>query len=138
MLTYIISIIIRVCVSTSSVTPNSSVNLSVSSSGEFDGRNVYIEQDGEFNITCMAAGGPKNSHFWRLNGYSITANETFTILSFVQDSMSVSILRVRSVDAATHKGNYICEVINEVSDHAGGLTVHGELISFLTVTFVFI
>ena len=82
----------------------------------------------------MAAGGPENSHFWRLNGYSITTDETLTILSFVQDSMSVSILSVRSVDAAIHKGNYICEVINEAGDHASGLTVHGELMSFLTVT----
>ena len=108
------------------VTPNNSVNFSVSSSGVFDGRNLYIEKGGEFNITCMAAGGPENSHFWRLNGEMITNNVSFTISSSAHDSMSVSILSVSSVDANTHKGNYVCEVINEAGDHASGLTVHGK------------
>ena len=99
--------------------------LSVSSSGEFIGRQLYIKQEGEFSISCAAQGGPENSHFWRLNSYTIMNNESFVISSSTNDSMSVSILSVSSVDAATHKGNYVCEVINEAGDHASGFTVVG-------------
>ena len=107
------------------VTPDDSVMLSVTGSGEFVDCNLYIEQEGNFEISCMAAGGPNNTHTWIQNGINISNSDNFNISSSGNDTMSISILSVDSVDAAIHKGSYSCEVVNEAGDHIQGLTITG-------------
>ena len=107
------------------VTPDDSVMLSVTGSGEFVDSNLYIEQEGIFEISCMAAGGPNNMHTWIQNGVDISNNDNFDISSSGNDAMSISILSVDSVDAAIHKGSYSCEVVNEAGYHIQGLTITG-------------
>lgn len=101
----------------------------VETSGEFQDSNIYVEQEGQFSISCLASGGPNNTHIWkRGNGASISdGSDGYTISHSINDTMSASVLSVSSVDAATHKGDYICEVINDAGDHFGRLTVHGKL-----------
>ncbi len=100
----------------------------VVSSGQFDGKNLYVEQNGTFDISCMAEGGPDNVHTWMLNDFEIT-NDTdmFSITASTNHSMSVSVLTVSSVDAAIHKGSYVCDVVNQAGDHSAELTVYGKL-----------
>ena len=100
--------------------------LTVETSGEHNDDYIYVKQGGNFTITCMASGGPNNTHIWRLDDVIITNSmDEFDISTSVNDSMSVSVLSIDKVDAATHKGSYTCEVLNEAGDHFGGLTVHG-------------
>ena len=107
------------------VTPNNSVMLTVDGSGDFVGRSLYIEQGGDFEISCMAAGGPNNTHIWKQEGVTINSGSNFNISSSSNDTMSISILSVNSVDAAIHKGSYSCEVMNDAGEHFNGLIIHG-------------
>ena len=99
--------------------------LSVTGSGNFVESNLYIEQGGDFEISCMAAGGPNNTHTWIQNGVDISNSVNFNISSSGNDTMSISTLRVDSVDAAIHKGSYSCEVVNEAGDHIQDITITG-------------
>ena len=103
--------------------------LSVTGSGNFVDSNLYIEQEGNFEISCMAAGGPNNTHTWIQNGVNISNSDNFNISSSGNDTISISILSVDSVDAAIHKGSYSCEVVNEAGDHIQGLTITGICIT---------
>ena len=109
------------------VTPDDSVMLSVTGSGNFVDSNLYIEQEGNFEISCMAAGGPNNTHTWIQNGVDISNSDNFNISSSGNDTMSISVLSVDSVDTAIHKGSYSCEVVNEAGYHIQGLTITGIL-----------
>ena len=69
---------------------------------------MYVEQGQELNLTCTAEGGPDNIYEWILNGARLEGSEAVSIIS----TANSSILSIGSVDAASHKGTYMCNVTN--------------------------
>ena len=84
---------------------------------------VYVNQGDEFNLTCSAQGGPNNVHQWTHDN----ADE-LSITSSSSDTMSKSVLRVTSVDAAIHQGIYTCNVSNMAGYEANTSRVVGKYI----------
>ena len=84
---------------------------------------VYVNQGDEFNLTCSAQGGPNNVHQWTHDNADV-----LSITSSSSDTMSKSVLRVTSVDAATHQGIYTCNVSNMAGYEANTSRVVGKYI----------
>ena len=82
---------------------------------------MYVEQGQELNLTCTAEGGPNNIYEWILNGAKLEESEVISITSKADSS----ILSVGSVDAASHKGTYTCNVTNADGSDQDTQTVTG-------------
>ena len=89
-----------------------------------DGR---VLQENELVFTCEARGGPDNVVLWTKNGDPITEDGMLTITTVVFSTYSNSTLRIASVDAARHKGNYTCHVSNEAGEDSASLVVVGKI-----------
>ena len=89
---------------------------------------VYVNQADEFNLTCSAEGGPNNVHQWTLDGTGVMQTGVLSITSSTNDTESKSVLRVTSVDAATHQGIFTCNVSNMAGYEANTSRVVGKYI----------
>ena len=87
---------------------------------------VYVNQGDEFNLTCSAKGGPNNVHQWTRNGTVVIQTGVSSITSSTSDTESKSVLRVTSVDAATHQGIFTCNVSNMAGYEANTSRVVGK------------
>lgn len=85
-----------------------------------------MEQEDELYITCNAQGGPNNTYEWTRNGEEVVASGSLNITTVSSQSMSTSTLRISSVDAAMHKGNYTCFVSNEAGEESTSVVVVGK------------
>ena len=79
-------------------------------------------------IICNAQGGPNNTYIWTYNGEEIEESDLLNITTIVSHTMSVSTLRISSVDAAKHKGNYTCSVSNMAGEDNSSIVVTGMLL----------
>ena len=87
---------------------------------------TLTKQGGTFSLECRAEGGPNNQHVWYHRGVAVVATSELTITSSSNDTHSVSILSVSNVDAATHKGDYTCNVTNMAGSESKTSTVVGK------------
>ena len=85
----------------------------------------FVDEGEEFVITCNALGGPNNTYKWTLNGEEIVESDVLNITTVTFDTMSTSTLRISSVDAATHKGNYTCTVSNTAGEDTTSIVLVG-------------
>ena len=87
---------------------------------------TLTKQGGTFSLECRAEGGPNNQYQWFFNdGSLLVSNALINITSFRNATHSVSILSISNVDAATHKGDYTCNVINMAGSESKTSTVVG-------------
>ena len=84
------------------------------------------KQGGIFSLECRAEGGPNNQYIWYHRGVVVVTTSVLTIISSSNDTHSVSILSVSRVDAATHKGDYTCNVTNMAGSESKTSTVIGK------------
>ena len=89
---------------------------------------TLTKRGGTFNLECRAEGGPNNQHVWYHRGVLLADNSVLTITSFSNDTHSVSILSLSNVNAATHKGDYTCNVTNMAGSASKTSTVVGKSI----------
>ena len=89
---------------------------------------TLTKQGGTFSLECRAKGGPNNQHVWYHRGELLADTSVLTITSSSNETDSVSILSVSSVDAATHKGDYTCNVTNMAGSESKTSTVVGKLV----------
>ena len=87
---------------------------------------TLTKQGGTFSLECRAEGGPNNQHVWYHKGVLLVDTSVLTITSSSNDTHSVSILSVSNVDAATHKGDYTCNVTNIAGSESKTSTVVGK------------
>ena len=87
---------------------------------------TLTKQEGTFSLECRAEGGPNNQHVWYHRGVLLADTSVLTIMSSSNDTHSVSILSVSNVDAATHKGDYTCNVTNMAGSESKTSTVVGK------------
>ena len=89
---------------------------------------TLTKQGGTFSLECRAEGRPNNQHVWYHRGVLLTDSSVLTITSSSNNTHSVSTLNVSNVDAATHKGNYTCNVTNMAGSESKTSTVVGKSI----------
>ena len=87
---------------------------------------TFTTQEDIFNLECRAEGGPNNQHVWYHRRVLLTDTSVLTITSSINDTHSVSVLSVSNVDAATHKGDYTCNVTNMAGSESKTSTVVGK------------
>ena len=87
---------------------------------------TLTKQGGTFSLECRAEGGPNNQHVWYHRGVLLANTSVLTITSSSNDTHSVSILSVNNVDAATHKGDYTCNVTNMAGSESKTSIVFGK------------
>ena len=87
---------------------------------------TLTKQGGTFSLECRAEGGPNNQHVWYHRGVAVVATSELTITSSSNDTHSVSVLTRSNVNAATHKGDYICNVTNMAGSESKTSTVVGK------------
>ena len=87
---------------------------------------TLTKQGGTFSLECRAEGGPNNQHVWYHRGVLLADNSVLTITSFSNDTHSVSILSLSNVNAATHKGDFTCNVTNMAGSASKTSTVVGK------------
>ncbi len=79
---------------------------------ELTGPNFVISET-NYSYTCSAYGGPENVFIWMINGTVIEDDDQYDINREMTNlTSSSSELKILSVDAATNKGNYSCNVSN--------------------------
>ena len=74
---------------------------------------------------CSAQSGPNTTYKWTLNGQDVVENDVLNITTINNNLMSTSTLRISSVDAATHKGNYTCTVSNPAGEDSTSIIIVG-------------
>ena len=87
---------------------------------------TLTKQGGTFSLECRAEGGPNNQHVWYHRGVAVVITNVLTIISLTSDTRSGSVLSVHNVDAATHKGDYTCNVTNMAGSESKTSTVIGK------------
>ena len=87
---------------------------------------TLTKQGGTFSLECRAKGGPNNQHVWYHRGVRLADTSVLTITSSSNETDSISILSVSNVDAATHKGDYTCNVTNAAGSESKTSTVVGK------------
>ena len=86
---------------------------------------TLTKQGGTFSLECKAEGGPNNQHVWYHRGV-LADTSVLNITSSSNNTHSVSTLSVSNVDAATHKGDYTCNVTNMAGSESTTSTVVGK------------
>ena len=99
--------------------------VSLKDTSVIEGTTGLVGQGDEVVIICNAQGGPNNTYKWALNGEEIVESDVLNITTVLYDTMSTSTLRISSVDAATHKGNYTCTVSNTAGEDTTSIVLVG-------------
>ena len=90
-----------------------------------EGSSGLVEQNEEVWLMCNAQGGPNNTYQWLHDGVPVIESSSLNVSTVNYHSMSTSTLRISSVDAATHKGNYTCIVSNKAGQDVTSIIVVG-------------
>ena len=92
---------------------------------EIKGSDGLLEQGNELVISCTAPGGHNNTLKWTHNRADIQQTVILNITTVITDTFINSTLRISSVDASEHKGNYTCVVSNIAGQESSSLLVVG-------------
>ena len=109
--------------------------VSLKDTAVIEGTDGIVEQNGEVVIICNAEGGPNNTYEWTLNG-EVVESDVLNITTVISHTMSTSTLRISSVDAATHQGNYTCTVSNNAGEDSTSIVVTGKLFKLIIIIIV--
>ncbi len=104
---------------------SSIIIVSLKDTAVIEGTDGIVEQGGEVVIICNTQGGPNNTYRWTLNGEDVVESDVLNITTITDHTMSTSTLRISSIDAATHKGNYTCLVTNTAGEDSTSIVVTG-------------
>ena len=73
-----------------------------------------VKQGDRLELVCQAGGSLDSVFQWRLNGEIIEENGSISITTSTVGTLSNSTLTISSINASDHKGNYTCQVTNDV------------------------
>ena len=74
---------------------------------------MFATERQQTSYNCSAYGGPDNVFIWMIDGIVIEDDNQYDISREMTNlTSSSSELKILSVDAATNKGNYSCNVSN--------------------------
>ena len=79
---------------------------------------------------CSALSGSNTTFKWTLDGQDVVESDVLNITTIYNNTMSTSTLRISSIDAATHKGNYTCLVSNLAGEDSTSIVVTGKFMKY--------
>ena len=79
---------------------------------------------------CSALSSSNTTFKWTLDGQDVVESDVLNVTTIYNNTMSTSTLRISSIDAATHKGNYTCLVSNLAEEDSTSIVVTGKFMKY--------
>ncbi len=104
--------------------------VSLEGTSVIEGSDGLVEQGEELYLMCSALSSSNTTFKWTLDGQDVVESDVLNITTIYHNTMSTSTLRISSIDAATHKGNYTCLVSNLAEEDSTSIVVTGKFMKY--------
>ena len=91
-----------------------------------EGSDGFVNQGEELYLICTSPGGPGVDIQWIYEGQNVVQTESINVTTVFAPTMISSSLRITSIDAASHKGSYVCLVSSPSGNDSTSIVVVGE------------
>ncbi len=91
-----------------------------------EGSDGFVNQGEELNLICTSPGGPGVDIQWIHEGENVDQTESINVTTVFAPTMISSSISISSIDAASHKGSYICLVSSPSGNDSTSIVIVGE------------